>query len=744
MISNALLTDSYYEPRQNIPETSKTYDWACRNVDRIISMCNLSANMAERNAYNRYNGTRDLSQFQHITATYGIDFPAGKLKHFPLIRPMVNKLASEQRSRPFDFSVRAEDAESIYDKLQQISDLLLMELMQVIMSGEDVEAKMAKLQKQYQQDFSSELEKSSHFALQAYLARHQSHNLFNDGFLDKAITGREITRVTVTRPGEDPVLENIKPGTLWYGSNNVKWISQTDWAMHPSWMTAVEILDMYGEKMTSEQVGRMEGWIQRDPSAIKLHEMSDMDRLIDSPDELMRVATQDSIYKHNVYYVEWKSIRKLHFIENENRYAPDAPFIKYIPEDKLTEIPKGRQPNLRVRYIQDLWHGIRIDDTMFVDVGKVRYPVRSFTEPSKVNLSFEGLTYNGAVKAWSTMLATADLQDEYDIMHFHKSNLIAMSGVAGSVMDLSQLPDFGTGVFAENLKMWLYYKKMGALLVDRSAVKADRQFNQFGHYDDSPGQGISVIQETINALEGIANNIVGVNRQRMGNLSSRDGKYTTQAAIGENSLVTEVLFDEHDEHVQRVLSMLLNAMRIAYKDGMTGFYVSGQHSQEIFTLTPEFSLADLGVYLTNRISDARSIQDLKAFAYEYVRNGQLQLDDIFPFFRKTNLRDLEDTIKANLERRKAELEAKTAQINQLRTQLAIAKEQGEVDLIKAQIQNLMAETALLTDKARIEQDALDADSKYKEMQQNNEAQRVDLERQQITAQNQRAVEVRNK
>ena len=41
---------------------------------------------------------------------------------------------------------------------------------------------------------------------------------------------------------------------------------------------------------------------------------------------------------------------------------------------------------------------------------------------------------------FSLVLATADLQDMYNILHFHRENLIANSGSKGGYIDVSKIP----------------------------------------------------------------------------------------------------------------------------------------------------------------------------------------------------------------------------------------------------------------------------------------------------------------
>ena len=87
----------YYKPKHNIPESKKTKIWIQQNANWIISTIpSTYNNNLDREAYNLFNGFRDDTQWDHITKTYGIEFPAGKLKHtfFIIKEPPVNQCGS--------------------------------------------------------------------------------------------------------------------------------------------------------------------------------------------------------------------------------------------------------------------------------------------------------------------------------------------------------------------------------------------------------------------------------------------------------------------------------------------------------------------------------------------------------------------------------------------------------------------------------------------------------------------------
>jgi len=513
-----------YRPKQNIPEKFKDREWAIRNVNWCISVSPMYWKNQENSLYDLYNGEWSEEDYEAISKTYGIEFPAGKVKHIPLIRPLLNTLEGEYEERALNYQVRTSDTDSINSKIEQVSTHLLDEVVQMIKSGANIDVTLNAAEKYYKETFQTELEIASHNALEYYISAHHLKRKLKETFVDRIITGKQYYRVNINRIGEDSDFQPIKPGQLYFANNNVRWVKECDWAVYPSKMSPNQILDAYGERMEPEDRAKVEQWIDmyyRD--SYKLNSAEEIDTIMeDTEDFNNNYASQLGMI--TVYQVEWKSIRKVYYVENPNPYVKDAPFVKYIPESKISTLPGESKKNLRVRFVEDLWTGIRISDNMFVDLGRLKYAVRDSFTPSKVFLTFNGPTYSGKVKAYSLIKETRDLQKLYNILHFHKENLIAISGAKGMIMDSSQIPDFEGGSFTENLKMWMYYKKLGVAWIDRSQEGIDKSFNQFGTYDDSLGPGLQAILSMIEHIENLAGRIIGVNRQRLGAMYQRDGK----------------------------------------------------------------------------------------------------------------------------------------------------------------------------------------------------------------------------
>lgn len=743
---------SVNKPLKNIPEHLKTRKWVIENIDWCIAMSPIYRRNKEQQLYDRYNGLRDANRFNHITKTYGIEFPAGKLKHIPLMRPLINAVAGEQQERPFGNIIRADDTDAIDAKRDKIGEDLINEVVDIIRRPDaDPDQELDAAEKEAH-SFQMDFEVAASHVLKSYFNNHHTEQDLNEAFVDKMVTGKQYYYCRVNRIGEDPETKIIKPGSLFYSDENVKWVKECEWAVHPVRMTSTEILDRWGDKMTPEEWKRVEGYTsQFSADTYKMLNERELDAIIERDAENPWSESSNYFEKLIVHFVEFKATRKVYINESENKHVPDAPFIKAIKDDKLHDWKeKYFNKELKVRFVQDLYQGVRIGDDIYVDLGKVRYPRRDKLHPSKVYLSFNGLTYNGRIKPFSFVEKTEDLQDQYDILHYHKENLIAMSGSKGSYMEISQLPDFG-GItkFEERLKRWLYYKKLGTAFIDRSRRGVDNSYNQFGNYDDTlAGDTLSAIMAAIAHLEDTAGRIVGVSRQRLGNIGQYDGKANVEKSIVQSNLVTEPFFNEHDEFARQLCEDIVNSCKVSYKDGFSGSYITSQRGQTIFSVEPEFSMHNYGMYMTNRISDDRSIEEMKMAAYEMIKVGKMEWEDMFPLFRKTNLIDIEQTIRQNVDRRARQINQQQQQMLQLEQQLTVAREQAEIQKIHSEIDKLRSEVLVNQAKLQLEQEALNLDKTTETQKALNEARRVDLEQEQIRAADRqnanKAMEVKDK
>lgn len=731
----------FYKPRQVIPESKKNRDWATSSIDYFISLTGYGVDSVRR-LYNAYNGIRDEEDFKYLTETYGIQYPA-KLKHIPLIKPMIDNLRGEEWKRGLDYVVRSEDSNSIELKIKEISDSIYKKTIDLIATIDDQNKReeiISELAKDFKYNYQSALEVSTHKFLSHLINKLDLKQISSELIHELFVTGREIYKVRIDRAGEYPQVKVVDPENFWFSADDdIKWIADAEWCVERVQMTPTEILDRFGEDMTLEERESLENYLELyDKGALKINNGANLDNssIYQSVDGV--VYTPASIW---VYYVQWKSVRKINLLESENKYAEEYPFIKYLHDEEVRKLPSGKREKVTVRYVQDLYEGVRIGTDIYVNIGKSYNTIRSVDQPSKCKLHYNGKINNfHSEEPYSLVGVLKDLQDLYDILHFHKENLIALSGSKGVFMDLSQLPDFSNGDMSEdsqaqNIKMWLYYKKMGIAFIDRAKETADKTFNQFQNYDDTLGAGVQGILTMIQHVETVAERVTGVSRQVQGRVFQYDGKGTTEQAIIQSSLTTEPLFMEHYSIFEQLLEDLLNASRIAFKDGLKGTYITNEYLNDFFTLDEKFSITDFGVYLTNNKETEKQIQELKAYALEMVKSQAIDLVDVMSLVGKTSLKEVKYTLEESYARKRREAE----QNLQAQTQ---AQTQQQDPMIQIKQQELQMKGEIEKAKLELEKEKLEIQRSTASLEAQLEKQRIELEKIQLYT-DPKSVEVRN-
>jgi hypothetical protein len=174
------------------------------------------------------------------------------------------------------------------------------------------------------------------------------------------------------------------------------------------YMTKNEILKNFGELLSQEDIDSLETSLYTDNDSTYIRSFGDSIVAVTDPESdgvlggfevtpLYNFNSNFKLRRFPVYDVEWLQVDK---------------------EDG--------------KFITNRYRGIRIGYSIYILMGKVENVVRSMSDPTNCGLSVNGVFYsdrNG--NPFSLILATANLQDKWDIISFYKDNLISESGTKG-------------------------------------------------------------------------------------------------------------------------------------------------------------------------------------------------------------------------------------------------------------------------------------------------------------------------
>lgn len=691
-------------PKQLIPENQKDAKWGQSNVSAIVNMVGSTyqSKAKDRFCYDMFNGVFSESDYDYLRKVDKYEYPA-KIRFIPLIRPRLDRLRSQETKRPFLFRVFTVDSDSVSKKTklksQEAIDLVMSKLMQrkmqmdeIIQTIADKEEELAMVAQQNQEkteevinkqreirkmqavlqslrqplnskalvlkeemeaidlkyrfEYKELLEMFAEKGVKFLMNEYDIKSKFTYGFDDKLVGDNEFYYVNYHPGDPDPMVRKVNTLNFYYSNDDEsEWVSDCEWAMEERWMTMPQIIDEFGTELKDTDLDKL----KKDYYYTSSSSFSDTTYQYGNERDYSSDGTANSLYsgtpdvsnKIRVCYCVWKSVAYVNRKKTPNKHVEDAYFTHILGKDESLTVKEGE--TIETRYKNDIWEGVQINNNTYVRVQKMPVQLRSIDNPSKVELPYVGRAFNGITrKPYSIVWAAKDIQILYNLVHFHKELWLALSGVKGFIMDKSQLPD------GMSMQEWMYQRKVGVGWIQSVKEGMGRQatFNQFQHYDDTVTPAIQYLNSILEHLEGLAGTITGVNRQSLGAMDSRDLKGVTDQAIVQASLVTEILFYEHDQTKRKVLDRLINLTKIAWRKGRRGQFVLGDLGQEILNI-PEHTMenADYRLWIEDGGKQEKMINDLKRLSFEEHNKGLINMGQVVKLYSMESVREMEKALE---------------------------------------------------------------------------------------------------
>lgn len=180
----------------------------------------------------------------------------------------------------------------------------------------------------------------------------------------------------------------------------------------------------------------------------------------------------DSIYDTAMYYIrmgETNGLPVTDGIQAGTEVTPGYPDNREGIWHELVPVYEVEWLETDKNFVMQRYETLRIGEEIYILKGKSDKVMRSKSNPSYCGLSVNGIYFlNRGIKPYSLVLACAHLQDEYDLLHFYRDNLIANSGTVGDWIDLTLIPEKLGVNLPERLVKWQALKKQGLGVLDSS------------------------------------------------------------------------------------------------------------------------------------------------------------------------------------------------------------------------------------------------------------------------------------
>lgn len=730
-----------------IQERNKEDQELMEHIDRAIAELVYEKTQLIK-AYNYYYGKRDPEQFRHLEENYGIGTPTS-VEFIPLVRKHIDALVGEYLSTPIRPKVSCKDKKTITrineEKSSTISNSVIANLKTMLLKaihsianneevqlGEDQEKSLEDLVESINRDFVSSYEMAGQNIVQYSMQSRDIDflNKFKKLLIDLLVTGTMYYKVLPSSNGTNVCFKDLNPINTFIDRNpNSPYLKDSARAVIREYLTKQQILEAYGELLTQDDLDCLE----------TLEDYS-----VDGSTTTY-LRSYDSVTGNTItdgVLGGFEITPLLPFERNTSKYFRLFPV--YSVEYLKTEKEDGE-------YITNRYEGVRIGTQIYILTGKSKHITRSISNPNHCTLSINGVFHcDRNTDPFSLILATANLQDKFDVLHFYRDNLIASSGTVGDWLDVAHLPKFLGANVTERLIKWEAYAKTGKKLYD-SSQEGNVINTAFNGFDDTiKVQAIQAIDLAIQRVEETTSTITGVFKERIGGIEQRDAVTNVQVGIKNSALVTKQYYQLMDLMTREVLIDILNLSKIVFKKGLSGTLILGDSLKKVFTALPEhYTFTDFDIHIADSSEVIREQETIKQLSVEFIKAGLLDPATAMEVITAKGLTEMKDNVMKSLGKQKQEnnqLQQASQQAQQLDAQLKQVS--SEAQKLQQEIQRLNSEKLQLEkDKLNFEKELqwfkAKSDDSFKEGQLSRDDKRIQLEAAQLLDNNQKNDEIKN-
>jgi hypothetical protein len=701
--------------------SNKAYAEYVKNRDTFVKNYDLMKGILRMEDFYQEPEVRSFTDLM----TSDLELPA-YVKMYSIITTPVNELVGEISKRPDTFRVKAFDDDSQAEELQFKTDTLQKYVMsqakqqilqKMAMQGEDPseidpeqldQITMEQVKDQLD-SYTSVAEKWANHILTCQKAEFNIKEKSEDAFRDLLISAREFYHIYEDNSKLGFNIEVANPKNTWFLTTpDRKWISDPTGRAQGAYaagtvqvMELSEIIESLPD-LTKEEIDHLRSSLQDyglinvresnlgnpdaipgqdsvmydtfDPLVLQTRMIieSEMKENNDGLKDFLGLTNNVSSfgYKYVVvrsYWISKKKIGKLIYTDemgNEQSMLVDESY-------KSGTIPT--QISLDWGWINEWYQGTKI--------GPDIYHIKPFKLLNYCPII--GTTYEVKnTEARSLVDLMKPFQVLYNVCMNQLYKLLEKEVGKVQLMSIRHIPIPKDGDAQDALDIWeMEARNRGVVFIDDSPenLKAPSSFNQFTALDLTRTQEIQARYTLAQQLKTECWELVGMSRQRMGNVSASESATGTNAAMQQSYSQTEPLFIAHEYVMGQLYQAIIDAALYveSSKPESTLSYITNEGESAFVQVNgSDLKFRDLKVFLTNRPEDQQMFQELRQLSQALIQNGGT-LYDVVELYTTKSMRDMKKTFKDLRDKQEA-MQQQAQQLEQQKLQQAQEAQQAQI------------------------------------------------------------------
>jgi hypothetical protein len=663
-------------PKQRIPFSQKNKDWQRDTINYFETLSygsttsNRNSNFNKKVNYDLFNGKFNKADLEYVCNPLGLkdnEFPA-TLQHYDIVSPPLNLLIGEETKRNDNCIVISGSPDDISRKQKSLKAKIIASLQEHLVGEIDPSTidpnnpppTPEEIVRYERHNVSDLIEVQGNKILKFLKKYLNTKEVFKKGWKDALLTAEEIYWTGISN--NDVMLRRCNPlNVTVILDGDTDYVDDAIGVIEIRMLSPATIIDEFGDKLTPSEVEELEKMSMRytsagtSPNSNPTFTIDQQGSVIDTGlsnfSSLNSTVGSFNSQLIRVVRVEWKSFKKMFHLSYTDEEG--MPQEKIVDESFKTSIFKSAFPDTKTEefWINEAWEGLKIGAEIFIDVKPKENQRRRMDNPYYCKLGYTGLLYNSTnSKSVSLLDRLKPYQYLYNIISYRLELAFASDQGRIFLMDLAQIPR-SEGM---DIERWMYYMKAMKIAFINSHEEGKKgamtgktsNFNQFQSIDLSLANQIQQYIQTLDYIKQQTAFISGVSPQRLGAISSQELVGNVQQSLEQSALITEYLFDSHNEVKRRVYTAMIECAKIAFKDGKKTQFILDDMGIELLDIEEcELDNTEFNVFMSNSNKDLQIVESLKQLAQAALQSDKADLSTIIDTMINDSPKDIVRTIQ---------------------------------------------------------------------------------------------------
>ena len=708
-------------PPQQLPFNKKNKVWRKKHLDWADSKTFFNYSLVRKSVihkkinYDLLNGKLHMTDLELILNPENIraGFIPDRIQHYPIMNSKLNILRGEESKRVFDYRVVVTNPNAISEiennKKEELFQRLKTLISNTSQSEEEFNQELEKLNDYYIYEWQDMREIRANALLNHYIKEYNIPFLFNTGFMDAMAVGEEMYQCDIV--GGEPTIERLNPLKVRiFKSGYSNKIEDADMIIIEDYWSPGKVIDTYYDVLSKKDIE----YIEKLPDHVGQAAVDSMDNVDErygyvnnnmvgeeistdgfyfDPFNLFSDSTSNSLLPYDlagnlrVLRVYWKSRRRIKKVKS---YDPETgeEVYNFYPETYIINKDAGEEE--QIFYINEAWEGTKIGTDIYVNMRPRVIQYNRLSNPSRCHFGIIGSIYNlNDSRPFSLVDMMKYHNYYYDVIHDRLNKMMAKNWGKILKLDLAKVPK------GWDVEKWMYYAKANGLAVEDSFKEGNigAATGKLAGALNNASSGVidaefgNSIQYLINLLEFIKmemSEIVGITKQREGQISNRETVGGVERATLQSSHITEWLFIQHEDVKRRVLECFLENIKISLKGRNKKFqYILSDATMKIMDIDgDEFAEADYGLVVDNGKGTQELSQKLDMLAQAALQNQTLSFSTIMKLYSSSSLAEKQRFVEKderNIQERNTQAQQQQLEAQQQIAQIEMEQKQAELE-----------------------------------------------------------------